>query len=570
MNRRIVCLFISALTLVGVNAEYNPQYYSRMDGKRKEALKAAAKECVSSHTQLVYMDLPNYWQYSDVYPEKYNGQTRWWEMYSNRVMLIRNGQSAKSSFSANGMNREHSVPKSWWKVGTDEQYTPAYSDMWNLYPSESEANMAKSNYPLGIVGGTPTFDNGCAKVGVPQFGYGGGSGMVFEPDDEYKGDFARGFFYMATVYDDIYWQSRYNWMFTRAAYPTLQQWAYEMLLEWSRQDPVSQKEILRNDAVEKSQGNRNPFVDFPMLAEYIWGKLTNEVFYVSEQGVGGGGQITGEPELTMPVNNETLDFGEVAVGNTHASWLVLKGKNFVSPLSLTVGGSDRSMFSIESNTISGALINSTGEYMLPILYTPKGLGEHKATLSIYDGGLSSSIRVNLRGTGCEVPSLTTPHALPPVDVTPTSYRACWEEVPETVDYYVVYRTRYFPDGEETDELQADGTSLLITDRDPEMPESYRVASSRLGYLSAVSNAIDVESSAVDVVRGTSTATIGRIEGGFILLTEEDVIPALEVYDLTGRLIMRLTNLHHGDFIPLAAGAYLIYAPELGSPIKYLN
>ena len=222
-------LFIIALSLIACGsayAEYSQEYYSAMNGKRKDQLKAAAKSCVSKHTQLVYMDLPNYWQYSDVYPEKYNGSIRWWEMYSNKVLLIRSNQSAKSSFSSNGMNREHSVPKSWWKWNNDVEYTPAYSDMWNLYPSDGDANMAKSNYPLGIISGTPDYDNGCTRVGTPKFGYGGGAGKVFEPADEYKGDFARGFFYMATVYDDIYWQPQYNWMFSRNSYPTLGQWAY--------------------------------------------------------------------------------------------------------------------------------------------------------------------------------------------------------------------------------------------------------------------------------------------------------------------------------------------------------
>lgn len=51
-----------------VMAGYNEGYYNRMDGKSREALKAAAKACVSSHRQLEYYELPNYWQYSDVYP----------------------------------------------------------------------------------------------------------------------------------------------------------------------------------------------------------------------------------------------------------------------------------------------------------------------------------------------------------------------------------------------------------------------------------------------------------------------------------------------------------------------
>lgn len=557
------------MTVLSMNADYSAEYYSPMNGKRKEALKAAAKECVSKHTTLVYTDLPNYWAYSDVYPEKYNGQTRWWEMYSNGIYLIRQGQSPKSSFSANRMNREHSVPKSWWKLGTDEQYTPAYSDMWNLYPSDWEANYAKSNYPLGIVGDKADFDNGSCKVGVPEYGYGGGAGYVFEPADEYKGDFARGFFYMATVYDDIYWQSKYNWMFTRAAYPTLQPWAYRMLLEWSRKDPVSQKEILRNDAVEKAQGNRNPFVDFPRLAEYIWGNLTNEPFYVEEQGVGSDIVIDGDPVLTLPVNNETLDFGEVAEDDVKTSWLVLKGKNFTSPLSLIIGGIDRRCFSLSSNTVSGASINATGEYMLPVIYSPDGVGEHSATLSIYDGGLPSSIRVNLRGKGCELPTLTTLTALPPVNVTPESYVACWEAAPETIDYYILYRKRYTPDGEETEELESDTNSLLVKGRNPEVAESYRVVSSRLGFLSAVSNSVVVEATDVEEISQPQDVGIGRIPGGFIVLTSLPSVERIDIFDLTGRCVRSLHGLAHGDFVELPAGVYLITGSGLNRPVKYI-
>lgn len=281
MNKIIMTMAAVLLGAGVAGAEYNPAYYSKMDGLKREALKAAAKECVSSHKQLEYYDLPMYWQYSDVYPEKVNGKTRWWEMYSNEYYYINSGQSASKSFSANKMQREHSVPKSWWKVGEDVEYTPAYSDMWNLYPSDGAANQAKLNYPLGVVSNA-TFDNNCTKVGTPAYGMGGGAGAVFEPADEYKGDFARSFFYMATVYDDLPW--KYTYMFAKNSYPTLQSWAYNMLLQWARQDPVSQKERIRNDAVEKSQGNRNPFVDFPQLAEYIWGNYQGKAFSVKDEG----------------------------------------------------------------------------------------------------------------------------------------------------------------------------------------------------------------------------------------------------------------------------------------------
>lgn len=182
-------LFISLLFLAGilsVQAQYKAGYYDKMDGKKREELKTAAKECIAAHTRLGYSALPAYWEYTDIYPDLYNGSQRWWDMYSNNIYLIRGNQTPNSSFSANRMQREHSVPKSWWKKNGDVEYTPAYTDLWNLYPSDGPANQAKSNYPFGITD-APSYNNGLSKVGPAKTGYGGGAGKVFEPGDEYKG-----------------------------------------------------------------------------------------------------------------------------------------------------------------------------------------------------------------------------------------------------------------------------------------------------------------------------------------------------------------------------------------------
>jgi hypothetical protein len=53
-----------------------------------------------------------------------------------------------------------------------------------------------------------------------------------------------------------------------------------MLLRWSRNDPVSEKETSRNNAVFEIQHNRNPFVDFPGLEEYVWGNKIDLPFYM--------------------------------------------------------------------------------------------------------------------------------------------------------------------------------------------------------------------------------------------------------------------------------------------------
>lgn len=125
------------------------------------------KQCVQNHQTLVYSQLPGYWQYTDVYPELVDGCKRWWDMYSDELCLIRSGQNAFQSFSGYKMQREHSVPKSWWKLNGDVEYTPAYSDLWNLYPSNGAANQAKLNYSFGPCQ-TATFDNGVSKVGTPK------------------------------------------------------------------------------------------------------------------------------------------------------------------------------------------------------------------------------------------------------------------------------------------------------------------------------------------------------------------------------------------------------------------
>ncbi len=565
--KKILLLAIGlAFVCTSADAVYKQGYYDKMDGKKKEALKAAAKECVEWHTRLVYTDLPNYWQYSDVYPDLYDGCKRWWDMYSDNIYLIRPGQNARSSFSANKMQREHSVPKSWWKKNGDVEYTPAYSDMWNLFPSDGPANQAKLNYPLGLCKST-TFNNGVSKVGPAQTGYGGGSGNVFEPADEYKGDFARSFFYMAMVYDDLPWVV--NYMYRQNSWPTLQPWEYEMLLQWSRADKVSQKEIDRNDEVEKSQGNRNPFVDFPELAEYIWGTRTNEVFYIKDQGGSVTPPITGDPVINRPVNGSALDLGEAAVGHTVVMPLEIDGANLTSSLTVRIQGADRGMFYIPTNSIPASDINSSEIYLLQVEYRPTAVGRHTATLRLYDGGLplDQDVAVTLQGEAFPVPTLTAPVATPASNVADDSYQANWEESPDVVDYYVVTRVRYTEDGPQASTLTSDFNYVLVEDRDPEVAESYTVQSSRLGILSEPSNSIQVGAgSNVVGIEADQPLTLGSVPGGFIIMLDTRHT-GLKVYDVSGRVIIEKETVEGGETFFLPMGVYVIATDQCLRPQK---
>ena len=565
--KKILLLAIGlAFVCTSADAVYKQGYYDKMDGKKKEALKAAAKECVEWHTRLVYTDLPNYWQYSDVYPDLYDGCKRWWDMYSDNIYLIRPGQNARSSFSANKMQREHSVPKSWWKKNGDVEYTPAYSDMWNLFPSDGPANQAKLNYPLGLCKST-TFNNGVSKVGPAQTGYGGGSGNVFEPADEYKGDFARSFFYMAMVYDDLPWVV--NYMYRQNSWPTLQPWAYEMLLQWSRADKVSQKEIDRNDEVEKSQGNRNPFVDFPELAEYIWGTRTNEVFYIKDQGGSVTPPITGDPVINRPVNGSALDLGEAAVGHTVVMPLEIDGANLTSSLTVRIQGADRGMFYIPTNSIPASDINSSEIYLLQVEYRPTAVGRHTATLRLYDGGLplDQDVAVTLQGEAFPVPTLAAPVATPASNVADDSYQANWEESPDVVDYYVVTRVRYTEDGPQASTLTSDFNYVLVEDRDPVVAESYTVQSSRLGILSEPSNSIQVGAgSNVVGIEADQPLTLGSVPGGFMIMLDTRHT-GLKVYDVSGRVIIEKETVEGGETFLLPMGVYVIATDQCLRPQK---
>ena len=244
-------------------------YYDGMEGKSGVSLKKAVKAAAKNHTAIDYGT--STWQvFIESDTRIVGGQRCWWDMYSN------DNVPAPSASSHPGMNIEHSVANSWWG-GTKND---AYKDLMHLNPSNSDANSRKSNYPLGEIQ-THTWDNGITFIGKPRSGDCGGATYVYEPADEYKGDFARVFFYMFTIYDNISWKtsSGYGYMYEPSSDLLLKPWAYEMLLRWAKEDPVSQKEIERNEAIYKHQKNRNPFIDCPELAEHIWGSKKNSPFH---------------------------------------------------------------------------------------------------------------------------------------------------------------------------------------------------------------------------------------------------------------------------------------------------
>ena len=532
-------------------AEIPAGYYTSLDGKKDAELKNAAYNVIHNLTRISsYSDLPKYFMTTDVYPD---GSHRWWDMYSDIPLYA-------PSFS--GLNREHSFPKSWWGGLTDVN---AYIDLNHLYPSEAKANMAKSNYPLGTVdiAYTPDFDNGVVKVGYAVNGQGGGAKYVFEPNDEYKGDFARTYFYMVTCYQDYTWTQKYMWMLQQNTYPTLSDWAAQLLLKWSREDPVSQKEIDRNEAVYQFQNNRNPFIDFPALAEYIWGNKKGEAFDLEHQG---GGEPTGDPILITPVQDMALDFGQVAIGKSITSQLFFHGENLKGTLSVRVYSGDKEMFASASSAIAANLINSEDGYWLNITYTPTALGTHQSRLLISDGGLEGSRGVSLIGECLEVPTLSACTALPASDIEADSYMANWTTPDDVVDYYIVTRTMYASGSATTEQLLSEDTELLIEGFANSDSESYSVQSVRLGYTSQPSNVVFVDHSGISSASVDQPLAVVAIAGGVRIACS---VPQSDcrIYDATGRLVLQLDSVEQNTDIPLPLGVYIITTAQSTRPCR---
>lgn len=542
---RFFSLFLAAAAF-SVSAEIPTAYYSRLDGKTGENLKTAAFEVINPHSTVSsYSDLPKYFMRTDLYPES----ERWWDMYSDIPLYA-------PSFK--GLNREHAFPKSWWGGSTD---IPAYVDLNHLYPSEARANQAKSNYPLGMVQ-TPKFDNGITLVGYAVSGQGGGAAQVFEPDDEYKGDFARTYFYMVTCYQNLTW--KYTYMVQNNTYPTLNSWALDLLLKWHREDPVSQKEIERNETIYGIQNNRNPFIDFPDLAEYIWGNKVGEPFKVT-----GSSEPVGDPVMITPTNGMFLDFPDVAVGGESSAKLFFHTQNFTKDISVTVSGTNRSFFTPDDRSISYKVTNTDNGYWLNIKYKPTTTGEHEGRLVVYDGNITGSFWVDLRGKCYDVPVLTAPTALPASDITETSYLASWE-VPEeeVIDYFVVTRTRYVNGAATVEELLAEENFLEIENFDKSDRESYAVQSVRLGYRSPMSNIVNVDRSGVNDISADMPLAVESYPGVVRFICSGDHTGA-RLYDISGHLVMTLPVITPGMEISLPAGAYILVTDSHPAPVKLI-
>ncbi|MDD3321821.1 MAG: endonuclease [Paludibacter sp.] len=327
------------------------------------------------------------------------------DMYSNTIRKF-NGFAA-----VDGMHIEHFFPKSWW----GGQVTNAYKDLFHLYPADAITNITKSNLPLGEVTGTPTLDNGVTKIGANGFetAY---TDNCFEPADEYKGDFARSYFYISTIYEDYanLWQSP---MMNNNIYPGWKPWALDLLMKWNKQDPVSPKELARIEAIYNIQGNRNPFIDYPDLPDYIWGVDSTKVYPFPDET---------EAFLLTPRRGASMDFGVILVNNSRTTNIHFQGVNLNTDILVSLTGNAPSL-ALSTPTIS--LSNALNGVDLGITFSPTTSGSIRDTLLVQGGGLVEAIRIPIK-------ALATSNfiTLEPEETNPVGGTLEWISDPLATDY----------------------------------------------------------------------------------------------------------------------------------------
>lgn len=236
-------------------------YYDDAEGLEGEALRMALRSITTSgHSSNDYDDLYYYYESTDNF-----GDNKVWDMYSmdgngnaSYYFYFDNNQEC-GNYSNEGdcYNREHSVPQSWF----NSSY-PMQADLFIVVPTDGKVNGMRSNLPFGETDAPNwTSTNGSKRGDCSYPGY---SGSCFEPIDDYKGDFARAYFYVVTRYNVS------NWGGASFNGDGFSDWTLEMMLEWHNSDPVSQKEIDRNNAAYDIQNNRNPYIDNPDWVQCVF------------------------------------------------------------------------------------------------------------------------------------------------------------------------------------------------------------------------------------------------------------------------------------------------------------
>ncbi|MFB3388097.1 endonuclease [Flavobacterium sp. LAR06] len=263
--------FFLLLVFTASFAQIPSGYYNTATGTGY-TLKTQLYNIIKGHTDNGYAGLYTTYQTSDV-DNFYENDGTVLDMYSENPSgtdpyNYSTGTTQRcGNYSVEGdcYNREHIIPQSVFN-----EQSPMVSDAHFITPTDGKVNGIRSNYPHGTAASaTYTAQNG-GKLGSSSVS--GYSGTVFEPVNAFKGDIARMYLYFATRYENTVAGYSYA-MFDGSSNKVFTTAFLNLLLAWHTQDPVSAREIARNNAIYARQNNRNPYIDHPEYVNQIWGGI---------------------------------------------------------------------------------------------------------------------------------------------------------------------------------------------------------------------------------------------------------------------------------------------------------
>lgn len=402
-----ICSAVCGLLLAaGVYAEIPVGYYAKAQGKSDSLLRQALYDTIRGGVRIHYgtqgygyydgIYYPGTWNYFPQTDFRADGTV--WDMYSDTKRYF-----PHDGGSACGLEIEHCLPKSWWgwtnkDTGSSKR---AYQDLFILNPADGSANGNKSNCPPGHVVKGDKFDNGSFRMDAAkssQYGW-----ICFEPAEEYRGDFARTYFYVATAYADLPFGAGnvdYQRYLTDSTYLVFKPWLVEVLLDWHRADPVSEKERRRVETVFSIQGNRNPYIDYPDLVEYIWGNKKG-------QAVDFGALVCTADSSYVPAEDYT-NFEAFAPTDATSTGFTARWSDFDTDYTLEVyqrhyiGHNDTlvnmpamgtTFINNATNVKTGGRVNSTAAGTNAITM---GVGATDGSVIVYDLGLTASATLTFR------------------------------------------------------------------------------------------------------------------------------------------------------------------------------
>ncbi len=271
---RLVIFYITISVIYSVSCfgQIPDGYYDAATGKTGVVLQVALYGIIDDHSSVSYT--PGVWNAFYTTDVKDNGFV--WDMYSDVPegnppynYTLGTSQCGTSTQEGDCYSREHAFCQSYF-----DEASPMDTDLHHIFPVDQYVNATgHNNHPFGVVATAAYTSLNGSKRGACTFpGY---IGTVFEPIDEYKGDFARAYFYMATRYQNLIagWENNIeeaDVILNGTSYPAYEVWFLNLLLTWHDYDPVSDKEIDRNNAVYAIQNNRNPYVDHPEYVQAVW------------------------------------------------------------------------------------------------------------------------------------------------------------------------------------------------------------------------------------------------------------------------------------------------------------